>query len=111
MSLTQLIANGLRIAHRRARRKPHLHILQHFKQTEDSKLPDTRWGPEYTASCRYCGAYMTVYFDDADSLEQQGMKPEDHTKLESDAGDWHVERYMVISGNWERFPCGQLKRR
>ena len=106
-----IIANGLRIAHRRARRNPHLHILESFKQTEGSKDPDTRWGPEYSASCRYCGAYMMAYFDFEEALLEQGYKLEDHIKLVSNAYGVPMERYMVLGGNWDRFSCGQLKRR
>ena len=111
MSFWQLRKNGLRRAHRMARRKPHYHVLGKFQRTEDSKSPDTRWGPEFTAQCRHCGAYMVVYFDDKDSLEEQGYDPEKEVLLISDAHNSHVEEYMVISGNWNRFECGQLKKR
>jgi len=109
MSFHQLIANGLRRAHRMARHEPHLHILDRFQQTPASKSPDRQWGPEFVASCRHCGAYMLVYFDDKDSLEQQGYKPEDHVLLTSEAHH-HYESYMVVSGNWNRFECGKLKK-
>ena len=52
---------------------------------------------------------MLVYFDDKDSLEQQGYKPEDHVLLTSEAHH-HYESYMVVSGNWNRFECGKLKK-
>lgn len=111
MSIRGAIYNGLRIARRKAVRKPHQHLLHRFQQTKDSKNPDTRWGPEYTAQCRYCGAYMTVYFDDEDALEQQGYKPHDHIVVESDDGHFHWKFCMVISGNWNRFACGEIKKR
>jgi len=104
------VHNGLRRAHRMVRKPPHYHVMKRFQQTKDSKVEDTQWGPEYFAECRYCGAYILVYFDDKDSLERQGYKPEDHIKLESDVFGFHSVCYMVVSGNWDRFECGELRK-
>lgn len=109
MSVRDAWHNGLRRARRMAETK--YHSLKRFRQTRDSKDPETTFGPEFVAECRRCGCYMIVYFASCrEELEEQNLKPEDAIMVHSDTYGISSESYMFLSGNWDRFECGEIKK-
>lgn len=93
MAATTAQLLGLRIARRQANQ----HSLGRFKQVPDSKDPNTRFGPEYYAVCRYCDKAVIVYFPyDDDELIEQSLDPNDAQTVRSVCYGNPTETLMTV---------------